>query len=127
MLADKIADHLRVDGPGSASNPAIHALTPRAGGRLAKSVSYHIEIIATSSDQTKLGLDLNHGPNGAVSRLHSSPIGLTQLTANNAMLLVGDAGSAVVGEYLHPILKCQSNDVNPCWAVVNVYEMRKPF
>ena len=127
MPTEKIADHLRVDGPGSAGSPSVHPLTPRSGGHNAKSYSWHIEIIATSSDQTMLGLDLNHGPNGAVSRLHSSPIGMTQLTSNNALLLVGDAGSGVIGEYVHPILKCLSADANPCWAVVNVYETRKPF
>lgn len=124
----KLIASMRFDGTGSGGNGISYKLKPRGGGRLCKNAQYMIKIIAVSSDQTKLKLDLEHGPDGTVSRPHSTPIVLTQLTSTNALLLVGDADQTkILGEYLHPIIFCISNDANPCWAVVEIYEMRKPF
>lgn len=101
---------------------------PRPGGRLCKNVQYMVKVVASSSDQAKVGLFLDHGPDGTVSKLHSTPIALTQLTGGNALLLVGDSDSTkIIGEFLHPVVNCLSNDANACWALVEIFEMRKPF
>lgn len=127
MLFNLIAS-MRVDGPATGGQVTGFKLKPRAGGRSCKNVQYMIKILAVSSNQAKVGLDLQHGPDGSVSVAHSTPITVTQLTGANANLLVGDADSTkILGEYLHVVINCISFDANPCWATVEIYEMRKPF
>lgn len=124
----KLIASMRVDGPATGGQATAYKLKPRGGGRLSKTAQYMVKIVAVSSAQAKVKVDLEHGPDGIVSKPHSTPIALTQLTGADANLLVGDADQTkVLGEYLHVIISCISNDANPCWAVIEVYEMRKPF
>jgi hypothetical protein len=119
---------MRVDGPATGGQATSFKLKPRAAGRSCKTAQYMIKIVAVSSTMAKVGLDLQHGPDGAVSVAHSTPIAMTQLTGTNANLLVGDADTTkILGEYLHVVINCISNDASPCWASVEIYEMRKPF
>jgi hypothetical protein len=124
----KLIAQMRVDGPATGGQETQYKLKARPGGRLCKGVNYMVKVIAVSSTQAKVGITLDHGPDGQVSRNHSIPIATTQLTGTNAALLSGDSDPAkMLGEYLHPIVTCISNDASPCWAVIEVYELRKPF
>lgn len=124
MQFKKIAAHYRVECPAGGTGTA--PLPPSSGGRFIKSVNYMVEILAASSTNAKLGLALNHGPNGQVSLLHSTPITATSLTAG-ILLLSGDASSgSVIGEYLHPIISVSGTGAAE-WVLFNVYETRKPF
>lgn len=122
-----IAPSLRVDGPASGGSESIKALPPRPGGKACRTAQYSIEILQASGDHAKVGLKLRHGPNEFKSVLHSTPIGTTQLTTG-INLLVGDADQTkIIGEWLHVEVVCISADANPCWAMINVYELLKPF
>lgn len=125
MMFRKIAGPFRVDG--GSDTEIGYPLTPSGGGRMCKSVQYMIKVIATSSPtNSKLGLKLNHGPDGMVSAPHSSPIASTA-TGNAPSLLVGDADSSkIIGEYLHVIVTAFGVG-GPSSAMIEVYEMRKPF
>jgi hypothetical protein len=124
----KLIASLRVDGPATGGQETLYKLTPLRGGRVCKQANYQIKIVAVSSNQAKVGLKLEHGPDGTVSVLHSTPIATTQITGANAALLNGDSdGTKMIGNFLHPIVACISNDANPCWAVIEVYQLLKPF
>lgn len=124
MQFKKIAAQYRVEC--AAGGSGVAALPVTSGGRLVKSLNYMIEILATSTTSAKIALALYHGPNGQVSVLHSTPITTTTL-ATGVLLLSGDASSsAVIGEYLHPIVTV-SGSGNAEWVLFNLYELRKPF
>lgn len=119
---------MRVDGPATGGQETFYRLQPSRSGRLCKQANFQIKVIASSSSQAKVGLRLEHGPDGTVSVLHSVPIPTTQLTGGNALLLNGDSdASKMLGNFLHPVITCISNDASPCWAVIEVYQLLKPF
>lgn len=123
----KIAS-VKITGPAAGGSVTKVSLPARGGGRMASRMQYMLLVRSVSSDQAKLGLILDQGPDGIVFREHSTPIANTQLTGTNAELLVGDVDFAkVLGEFLRATLTCISNDASACWVLVDVYEMRKPF
>lgn len=85
----KLIASMRVDGPATGGQATAYKLKPRGGGRLSKTAQYMVKIVAVSSAQAKVKVDLEHGPDGIVSKPHSTPIALTQLTGADANLLVG--------------------------------------
>jgi hypothetical protein len=84
-------------------------------------------VTGVSGANAKAGLTLNHGPDGKVTVLHSTPIAVAVPGAVPS-LLSGDADSTkVLGEWLHPIVSAASTAATAEWLIVEVYEMRKPF
>lgn len=97
---------------------------------MAKGVNYQIKVVAASGDaNNRIGLDLYHGPDGATFALHSTPIGYGDPGNAYPVLLNGDADSTkMIGEFLQARLKIKTNSGSTAqWAVVEVFEMRKPF
>lgn len=127
MFFRKIASNVRIE---STSGGGIQEFPLQAspGGHTVKAVGYHIRIIQFSSNDAQVGLKLNHGPDGCANINHSTPISATTLSPT-VTLLAGDTSQSTVmiGEWLHPILLCDSGAAQRDWAVVDVYEMRKPF
>lgn len=126
MEFKKIAGPIRVDGPAVGGSPTTYTQAARSGGRNAKVAQYAVKIIAGSSN-AKVGVILEHGPDGDVFIIHSTPLAPTAIPATLPGLLIGDAGSAILCEYLRTVLTCISSDASVCWAMIEVYEMRKPF
>lgn len=123
MTFKRIFGPARVDG--SSGGGTDYTLPPSAGGSQCKTVQYMLKVVQTDDGvNCLLSVKLNHGPDGTVTKNHSTPIASTAAgTAPN--LLVGDADtSKIIGEYLHPILNVVGAGH---WATVEVFEMRKPF
>ena len=93
---------------------------------MVKSAQYMIVVHQASGVEVRIGLKLDHGPTPEIFAPHSVPIAVADPGTLPA-LMVGDAGTAIIGEFLRPVLKVDSNDANEQWAVVTIYEMRKPF
>ena len=106
-------------------------IDPTPGGRFCKGVLYQIKVLASSGSTFRLGLNLKHGPDETVNALHSSILTTANPGTSLPAVLSGDSinagGTAVLGEWLHPILKANSSDASTAWGVVEVYELRKPF
>jgi hypothetical protein len=64
-----------------------------------------------------------------VSALHSTPINFGNPGATLPSVLIGDADATkVIQESLHPVVQIKHNSGGGAvWAVVEVFEMRKPF
>jgi len=64
MMFRKIASNLRLD-TGAAGAKNTYDLQPLSGGMMAKVCQFSIKVVKTSDDSnTKIGLDLYHGPDG---------------------------------------------------------------
>ena len=127
MFFRKIQGPLRIDSPDE--TVVEYPLSPSRGGSSTKVVQYMVKVIATNAPgDTKVGIKLHHGPDGSVSVLHSTPISPTA-PATIPGVVAGDADSStIIGEYLFPILTIQGPTGGPpVFAIVEVYEMRKPF
>ena len=125
MMFKLIAQNQRVESDAAGASQDFE-INPSTGGHMVKVAHYQIVVKQKSSTSARLGLKLDHGPNGKDHILHSTPIVLTTLSGPN--LLVGDSDTTkVVGEVLHPIVQCASTGASREWALVDVYEMRKPF
>lgn len=126
MIFRQIAKDVRVES-NSDGTAQDFELEPSPGGHVIKVCNYMVVVKQKSGTNARLGLKLNHGPNGIVSIAHSQPVAVTTLGAG-VLLIGGDSDvTKVLSEYLHVILTCQSTGGNREWAVCDVYEMRKPF
>ncbi len=126
MLFKKVGDNLRVQS-GTGGEDTTWELAPSPGGHTTKVVNYMVVIKQKSSTAVEIGVSLYHGPNGRNCVLHSTPISSTAIGAG-VDLVSGDADtSKIIGEWLHPRIICGSTGATVEWAVIDVYEMRKPF
>ena len=73
----------------------------------------------------KLGFTLSHGPDGSVATAHTTTATVA-LSGTAPLLKVFEAGSAMLGEFLHPIVVVGGTAATDT-VVVEVYETRKPF
>lgn len=97
-----------------------------------KGVNYQIKFVQKFGDTNlRVALELFHGPDGTVSVLHSVPITYAAGDPGATMpaLLSGDADqSKMVSEFLHPVIKIKANAGGALQAaMIEVFEMRKPF
>ena len=123
----KIADNFRVESD-DAGGVIKFNLTPIAGGHTTKVALYQVVVVQKSSTNFQLAVDLDHGPDGRTFVSHSTPVSTTQLTGSNANMVSGQADtSKVLGEWLRLTLSASGTTAAKHWAVVDVYEMLKPF
>jgi len=123
--------NLRIDSQGNGAEQ-VYKLAPRGGGRMLKTVQYSVKMLQTSGgSDIRISVELRQSPDGTVDAPHSVPINLGNPGPNPPALLVGDADqNKIVGEYLHPVLKIQhaaGSSGSAVWAMVELFEMRKPF
>lgn len=121
----------RIDST-SAGGELAYLLPPRAGGHMVKGANYQVKFVQKIGDTNlRIQLELQHGPDGTIAVAHSIPIPYAGGDPGATMpaLLSGDADlTKIIGEYLHPILKIKANAGGALQAaVVEVFEMRKPF
>lgn len=119
----------RIDSLAGGAEATIR-LAPSSGGRMCRVAQYMVKVVQSDgSDNIRITVALEHGPDGVVSGLHSTPIPAQNPGTTVPALLIGDADvSKVIGEYLHVLLKIKhATAAAPVWARVQVFEMRKPF
>lgn len=106
-----------------------YRLPPTPGGRMCRQVNYMAEVIwASDPANAKVGLKLNHGPNGGVSTLHSTPITPVVPSAVPGVNSGDSDSTKMIGEWLHPVATIQGPSAGPAQrATVRFYELRKPF
>jgi hypothetical protein len=127
VFFSKIASNFRIESDDT-GGVLKFSLTPTAGGHTTKVAMYQVVVVQKSSTNMQVSADLDHGPDGRTFVNHSTPIGTTQLTGSNANLLSGQADTAkVIGEWLRITLSASGATSAKHWAIVDVYEMRKPF
>lgn len=93
-----------------------------------------VKVFQSAGNQTEIGMDVEHGPDGGVYTTLKSGIISNVAISATPTLLVGSIGAAssnseVVGEWILPVLRIKKTDAGSGqkWALVEVYEMRKPF
>lgn len=120
----------RIDS-GAAGAEATIRLKPRPGGRMCKVVRYDVKVIASSGDNVRITVALECGPDGTASAPHSTPINAAAPGSTFPAVVTGDADPAkIIGEWLHVALKIKDSAQPPTtaqWAMIEVYELRKPF
>ena len=97
---------------------------------MCKVVNYQVKVVQSDgTDNIRLSVELRHSPDGTVSALHSNPLSAANPGVLVPVLLSGDADSSkILGEFLHPVLKVKhASTGGAVWAVVEVFELRKPF
>ncbi len=72
MAHDRLADHLRIETPDG--NPVVITLPVRNGGRLIKRAQYQVVVHQESDNNVRVGLGLDHGPDGDHWVSHSTPL-----------------------------------------------------
>lgn len=127
MSFRKIAGPLRV---ATEKNGTVqsYALETTSGGSKARTGQYSLVITARSSASCELQMDLNQSPNGVVWSLHTALLPKATVT-NIPSLRVGDADTTkILGEYLQCLIAVDDNGSGTEeWAIVEVWEMLKPF
>lgn len=106
--------------PGTALETA---LPPSPGGRACKVVQFMAKVSAFTG-APKLGMKINHGPDGVVNATHTL-IGTVVVPGSNLFVFDSDA-SKILGEYIHPILLVDGAATGDSM-VVELFELRKPF
>jgi hypothetical protein len=98
------------------------------GGSMCKVALYQVVVVQKSGTAVEVGVRLDHGPNGQQYTTHSTPIAQVAVTAAAPTLLSGQADATmVIGEWMRPMLLVGSTGSTAEWAMVEVYELRKPF
>src|ERR1041385_8492347 len=117
MLFRKIAGPMRIDSTAGGGQKD-YELMSSSGGREHKTANYMVKILGLSGANAKVGLSLNHGPDGKVSVAHSTPIAVA-VPSTAPSVMSGDADTTkVLGEYLHPVVSCASTGATAEWAIV---------
>ena len=109
---------------GASGGDIEFPLPPSPGGRACKVVQYMAKISQFGGSGPKLGMKINHGPDGTVNATHTS-IASAAVPVTNLYVFDSD-GTKILGEFLHPILVVGGAATGDS-LVVEVYEMRKPF
>lgn len=123
----KVAGPMRVDNGGTGTTR--YRFTGLPGGSTVKVAQYMIKVLAASNN-ARVGLELEHEPDGEIYVLQSTVIAITG-PAQIPGLLSGASGTpdtnpgAVLGEWLLPVVLIDTSDANPGWASIEVYEVRK--
>ena len=99
---------------------------------MCKGALYQLRMIASEgSDNIRLGVDLHHSPDGGQPAFHSVCIASTNPGQLPGVLLSGNSDmDKMIGEFLHPATKIKHKDGaggSAVWAMVELWEMRKPF
>lgn len=123
----KIAGPWTVYSGSTIGATRAYPLEPSEGGAAIRSLAYEIRVLNAGSANVKLGLRLRHGPDRTVFSAHSAPIATAVLPSNPPAVLHGDAGSAIIGEVIQVFIDVDSAANGETWAVIEVYENRKPF
>ena len=126
MQFKKIFGPARIDSQNNGAEQTIK-LSPVAGGSLIKNVQYMCKVASASGANVRITIELWHGPDGLASVLHSTPINAADPSSSG--LLVGDCDtSKMIGEFLLPVIKIKDSALTTAqWAIVEIFEMRKPF
>lgn len=128
----KIAGPMRID-TASDGNERTYRLAGRPGGRMVKSLQYMVKVLASSSSSAQVGMDVQHGPDGEVYESLKVNIVAYEGFSSTPNLATGAIGASgtnaeIVGEWILPVIKIQHSSQSQAeWAMVEVYEMRKPF
>lgn len=123
----KIQGPFRVDGPATGGSATSNALPFRSGGRSCKQTLHSVKVVAASSN-CKPSIAVEHGPDGTVFGLHSTALVSTAVPGALPGLMDGQSDTnKVLNEFIRPVISVISSDGNPCWAVIELFEMRKPF
>ncbi len=132
MFFRKIAGPMRIDSESNGT-VKIYRLKGRPVGRTTKVLQYMIKVYQASTD-AEVGLDVNHGPDGEIYELLKADVVDPTPIVATPKLLVGALGNAavnneVIGEWILPSVTVVkgSGGTGGQFAVVEVFEMRKPF
>lgn len=129
MMFRKVAGPVRLLSQSNGS-VQIHSFDPVPGGRMIRRAQYMLKVLQVSSANVRVGVDLEHGPDGRITTLHSTPIPFSDPGGLLPTLFEGTANDAtsMIGEWLQPVIKVKDNTATGQeWAVVELYELRKPF
>lgn len=126
-MMKQIANALRVATEKDGTHQT-YRLPPSSGGGKAKTAQYALVVNARSSVNCKLALDLYHGPTPHLFALHTAVLTSAQV-GTPPEVRIGDADAdTILCEYLQVRISVEDNNTNvEEWAVVDVYEMLKPF
>ena len=133
MFFRKIAGPMRIDSESDGSEKT-YRLKGRPGGRTTKVLQYMIKVYQSSGDDAEVSLDVEQGPDGEVYGFLKANLIAYTAVEPTPKLLTGAVGAAsanneVIGEWILPIVKVQKGigGTGSQFAVVEVWEMRKPF
>jgi len=131
MIFRKLAGPMRIDSANG--SPTTYRLKPNNRGRMARTALYQIKVYQSSGANCRIGLDVLHGPDGDVyCPLKADTIAYTSVDPAPALLsgALGAAGSnaEVIGEWVAVEIKIKDqNETAAQWAIVDIFEMWKPF
>ncbi len=121
----KIFGPTRIDTPDTSG--VTCAIEPSSGGATCKNVVYFVKTVSESGSPW-LELSLEHGPDGVASCSHSTPIA-SKLSGGAGTVIGGSTNadsSGQLGEWLHPKVEITTT-AGTAYAIIEVFELRKPF
>ena len=127
MPATRIFGPTRIHSKGQADWYRMYVLDILSGGSKAKTAQYSIVCKMRSSANAYVKLELEHSLDGHNFTMHSSPIAYAAAPDGGA--LMGDADTSdILGEHRRCLLYIKDNtSTAEEWAIVEVWEMLKPF
>jgi len=127
MGVNRILSTTKISSKGAAPWERCYILDVLPGGSKAKVAQYNVVCKVRSSANAYVKLVLEHGLDGQHFAVHSTPIAYAE--APEGGTLSGDADtSTIIGEHRRCSLYIKDNtSTAEEWAVVEVWEMLKPF
>ncbi len=120
MFFRKVVGGIRIEAGTNGADKEF-ALNPKSGGRYCKNVQVMVKVV-NSSDNAKVGIKIKHGPDGMMFKELAA---LASATVPGDKIFVLDTVN-IVGEFVQIVL-VGGGTATGDWAVVDVYEMRKPY
>ena len=114
---------------GSAvGTPRVYRLSPTPGGEITGQLGYMIRVLGVQTASIAvLTLKVEHGPDGTVSKAHSTAINAVTVTTEPDVI-VGAAGTGLFAHDLHVVLEIdRTSGSGVTWITLEIFEIRKPL
>lgn len=133
MLFRKIVGPMRISS-ASGGTEQTYNLPPSGGGSMVKTLQYFVKVTSTDPN-VEIGMNVQHGPQvGWATTLKDDIVAYPGSPVAEGDTLAGAIGAAasnseVVGEIIMPVVKIKETGTpaNQVSAMVEIFEMRKPF
>ena len=124
-MLELILEPTRLSSPVTAGNYTDIPLKVTQGVSQDDVLQYFVLVSAVKSASAAIDFRLDHSPDGKTTKTHTST--LLSGVVSAGLLKAGQAGSPMLMDFAHPVLRIGSSGTGDQWMVVQVWQHRKRF